>query len=135
VANVILDTGPLVALFKRNDQHHARAVQWFKRNRARLLTTLPVLTEAWHLVAPSARLKLSTFCARAVAVPDLGEDAPSRIHSTLERYADGRMDFADASLVLLAEHSDTLALATIDLGDFAAFRLASGKRFRLVFQS
>jgi uncharacterized protein len=133
VANVILDTGPLVALFKRHDQHHARAVAWFKHNRARLLTTLPVVTEAWHLVAPSARVTLSAFCARLLIVPDLGDDAPQRIHVTLARYADGRMDFADASLVLLAERTKTFALATIDLGDFAAFKFASGKRFRLVF--
>ena len=135
MANVILDTGPLVALFKRNDHHHRRAIDWFERNRARLLTTLPVLTEAWHLVTPSTRLKLSTFCARVLTVPDLGEDAVSRIDAILGRYADNRMDFADASLALLAERSNTLALATIDLGDFATFRLSSGKRFRLVFQS
>ena len=34
-----------MALFKRNDTHHARAVAWFKGHRGRLLTTQAVFLE------------------------------------------------------------------------------------------
>jgi len=134
VPNVILDTGPLVALFKRNDRYHAPAVEWFKRNRAQLLTTLPVLTEAWHLVAPSSRLKLTAFAASALSVPDLGEDAVSHIHGLVARYVDHPIDFADASVMLLAERTGVLSIVTIDVGDFSAYRLPSGKRLQLIFE-
>lgn len=133
MANVILDTGPLVALFKRNDHHHARAVAWFRSNTHRLVTTLPVLTEAWHLVSPPAQVKLVEFAARAIGAADLGDDAVERIARLVARYRDAPMDFADASLVVLAELIGTDAIATIDRG-FAAFRIgARRRRFRLVF--
>lgn len=133
MANVLLDTGPLVALFKRNDHHHTRAVEWFKASRHRLLTTLPVVTEAWHLVSPSAQLRLTEFAGRALDVLDLGDDALDRIHELVSKYRDRPMDFADASLVLLAERVDVFAIATIDVNGFSAFRSRSGKRFRLLF--
>lgn len=133
VANVILDTGPLVALFKRNDHHHTTAIAWFRSNKHRLITTLPVMTEAWHLVAPGAQVGLVEFAAKAISVVELGEDAMQRIHDLVVRYRDRPMDLADASLVVLAERTGTKAIATIDSGGFAAFRTGSGKQFRLVF--
>lgn len=134
MANVILDTGPLVALFKRNDHHHAAAVDWFRRNKQRLITTMPVVTEAWHLVAPAAQVKLIEFTAIALSVVELGEDAMRRMHELVARYRDQPMDFADASLVLLAERTSTPAIATIDARGFAAFRYGADRHFRLVFK-
>jgi uncharacterized protein len=134
VANVILDTGPLVALFKRNDRHHTPALAWFKRNKQRLITTLPVVTEAWHLVAPTAQVQLVEFVTKAVSVIDLGEDAMQRMHELVVQYRDRPMDFADASLVVLAERTGTNTVATIDSRDFSALRFGAGKHFRLVFE-
>jgi uncharacterized protein len=99
----------------------------------RLITTLPVVTEAWHLVAPSAQIKLAEFAAKALSVIELGEDAMQRIHELVVRYRDRPMDLADASLVVLAERTGTQAIATIDAAGFGAFRTGSGKHFRLVF--
>ena len=58
MASVLLDIAPLVALFKRNDKYHKRAVAWFKAHRGTLLTTQAVVTEAWHLVYEPARLPM-----------------------------------------------------------------------------
>ncbi len=63
VASVLLDTGPLVALFKRNDTFHKKSVDWFARNRAELVTTHAVLTEAWHLISPPAPARKRRRCA------------------------------------------------------------------------
>ena len=125
VANVIPDTGPLVALFKRNDRHHPLAVDWFKRNKHRLLTTLPVVTEARHLVAPPAQQKLTAFAALTLSVVDFGEDALERMHDLVSRYRDCPMDLADASLVLLADRTSVPSIATIDVSGFATFRSSS----------
>ncbi len=43
------------------------------------------------------------------------------------------MDYADATLVVLAEMQRVTAIATIDVNDFTAYRLSNGKAFRLVF--
>lgn len=133
MASVLLDTGPLVALFKRNDTHHARSVAWFKSHRGPLLTTQAVITEAWHLVSESARIPLIRFTAATCDVCELGAVGQARILATLERFADLSMDYADATLVVLAELQRVSAIATIDVNDFTAYRLSTGRAFRLVF--
>jgi predicted nucleic acid-binding protein len=133
VASVLLDTGPLVALFKRNDTHHKRAVDWFSRNRADLVTTHPVLTEVWHLISPSARGRLMTFASEALFVPQLPDAAVSRLAELLAKYSDTPMDYADATLVLLAHDLPTLRVATIDVDGFSAYRTEGKKPLRVVF--
>lgn len=133
MASVLLDTGPLVALFRRNDAHHARSVAWFKTHRGPLLTTQAVITEAWHLLSQSARLPLVRFVAAACEVCEFDVNGQARIVAALERYADLPMDYADATLVVLGELQKVRAIATIDVNDFTAYRLATGKALRLVF--
>ena len=49
---VVVDSGPLLALFDRDDAHHARARQALQRNQGlRLLTIWPVLTETSALLS------------------------------------------------------------------------------------
>ena len=43
------------------------------------------------------------------------------------------MDYADATLVDLAQTQRVNAIATIDVGHFSVYRLANGKALRLVF--
>ncbi len=133
MASGLLDTGPLVALFRRNDVHHARSVAWFKAHRGPLLTTQAVITEAWHLVAESARLPLVRFIVAACEVCEFDANGQARLVVALERYADLPMDYADATLVVLAELQKVRAIATIDVNDFTAYRLSTGKALRLVF--
>jgi uncharacterized protein len=133
VASVLLDTGPLVALFKRNDRHHARAVAWFKKHRGLLLTTQAVVTEAWHLVSTPARLPLVRFVTAACEILEFDADGQARIAAMLERYADLPMDYADATLFVQGELLGIGAIATIDVNDFSVYRRANGKAFKLVF--
>jgi uncharacterized protein len=131
VVSVLLDTGPLVALFKRADKHHSRSVAWFKAQRGPLLTTQPVITEAWHLLAESARLPLVRFVTAACDIM-AGVDH-GRVLAVLEKYRELRLDYADATLVVLAEDRGVRAIATIDVKDFSACRLSNGRSLRLVF--
>lgn len=133
MASVLLDTGPLVALFKRNDTHHARAVAWFKKHRGLLLITQAVITEAWHLVSAPARLPLVRFVTAACEILEFDGEGQARIAATLERYADLPMDYADATLVVQGERLGIGAVATIDVNDFSVYRRANGKAFKLVF--
>ena len=122
-----------MALFKRNDTHHARAVAWFKKHRGLLLTTQAVVTEAWHLVSASARLPLVRFVTAVCEILEFDADGQARISATLERYADFPMDYADATLVVQGELLRIGAIATIDVNDFSVYRRANGKPFKLVF--
>jgi predicted nucleic acid-binding protein len=49
-------------------------------------------------------------------------------------YADAPMDFADATLVLAAEHYGISDIATLDQRGFRTFRYGRNKPFRLLLQ-
>jgi hypothetical protein len=62
VSEVLVDSGPLIALFNAGDRWHAPVLAWLKANPATaLLSTWPVATEVCALLARrihNARLKL-----------------------------------------------------------------------------
>jgi len=51
----------------------------------------------------------------------------------MTKYADVSMDFADATLVCLAEKIACYSVCTLDRRDFSVFRTSSGRHFHLVF--
>jgi hypothetical protein len=55
-----------------------------------------------------------------------------RARELLARYADLPMDYADATLVALAEELDTDLIFTPDVRDFRTYRIRARKRFRIV---
>lgn len=128
--NILVDTGPIVALIDKDDAHHRRVVAFAKKNPCVLITTWPVMTEAWHLVQEHARIRLAQWALLGgVQIFDMGPDAPARILTLLEKYRDRPMDLADASLVLLAEETGINEILTIDRNDFDTYRLPGGKAF------
>lgn len=50
---ILLDTGPLVAMLRRDDRHHRRCVEAIEPFRGLLLSPEAVLVEAMHLLAQS----------------------------------------------------------------------------------
>ena len=50
----------------------------------------------------------------------------------MEQYDDTPMDFADATLVLLAEELGLTEILTLDKRGFSTYRTPTGKRFRLL---
>lgn len=132
--SIVVDAGPLIALFDRDDRHHDQAVEFVRTSRSRLITNLPVLTEATFLLRFSveAQRDLLLWVHRAVEV-DLGtpNDLP-RIAGLLAKYRDMPADFADASLVALAERLNLSQVASVD-HDFAVYRAVGRRTFENVF--
>lgn len=137
MARVLVDTGAIVALINRADRHHAAVVEWFRHFRGQLLTTEAVVTETAYVLAASpvhqhaALLWLDrAHGAGLLKVEPVADYAAlSRI---ITRYASLPCDYADASLVALAERSGVTAIATIDQRDFSVYRLRGRKRFRII---
>ena len=50
----------------------------------------------------------------------------------MDRYEDLPMDFADATLVVLAEELDTRDVLTTDRRDFGVYRINGSKTFRIL---
>lgn len=124
---IIADTGFWVALFNRNDAHHARALAASRRARERLITTWPVLVEAVHLLAQRGHQDIALrFLERcfsgAVEIMELDEPSRPRILELMRRYAALPMDLADASLLLLAERLGHGRILSTDRRDFGTYR-------------
>lgn len=128
---ILVDTGPLVALFDPKDAQHGRCVKVLKAVREPIRTTLPVLTEAFHMLGPGSHGsdRLRDFAlAGGLSVWFFDLPALSRAFELMEMYADHPMDLADASLVVAAESLGTRKVFSVDRRDFATYRVRRGHR-------
>jgi predicted nucleic acid-binding protein len=132
----LVDTGPLVAYLDSTDPHHEQVSSLLDRFTGGAITTPAVITEAMYLVGGTAAgaQALAEFVAGSSMTiydmcqpPDLLEAA-----RMMERYEDTPMDFADATLLLLAEVLEVFDVLTLDRRGFSTYRTASGKGLRLV---
>ena len=64
---MIVDAGPLLALFNPADRHHQACVAFLRGNEVALVTTWPVLTEVMHLLRYSVDAQAVLGDALAVA--------------------------------------------------------------------
>ena len=136
---ILADAGPLVALFDRRDNAHRRCVEVLKKADEPLATTLPVLTEAFHLLgatSASASALMDFIAEGGLEVLFLDEGALVRCFELMVQYADAPMDFADApmdfadaTLVAMAEALRLRKVFTVDRNDFATYRIKRGHRY------
>jgi uncharacterized protein len=132
---VLVDTGPIVAILSESDEHHRACVEQLRRIRGPLLTCWPVITEAaWLLRAyPVAvgRL-LSSLEGVPFKLVSLSEADLSGIAAILTKYKGLGIQLADASLAHLANREGIDTMFTLDRRDFDVLRLARGKKFRVI---
>ena len=80
---------------------------------------------------PSGKRALLTFIKRgALRLEGLTLDDVPALDELLAR--NERMDFADATLVLIAERTSIAEIFTVDRRDFEGYRMRSGRRFKLL---
>ena len=128
---ILVDTGPLVALFDPQDGQHGRCVDALKDIREPIVTTTPVLTETFHMLGPASigSDRLREFIEDGgLSVWFFDRSALTRAFELMELYADHPMDLADASLVTAAEVLGTRRVFTIDRTDFETYRVRRGHR-------
>jgi len=132
----IIDTGPLVAYLDRRDPFHEAVVAPLDAYSGRLITTAAVITEAMHLVGAAPigpRLLVEFVIASGSRVHDFSQASDlSAAVELMEKFADTPMDYADATLLLLAERSRVLEIATLDRRGFSIYRTPGGKAMTLV---
>jgi uncharacterized protein len=128
---ILVDTGPLVALFDPADGMHRRARATLQSLREPLWTTVAVLTEAFHMLEPdsigSDRLR-EYVMKGGLAVWFFDRAALARVFELMEQYGDRPMDLADGSLIAAAEVLQTRKVFTLDVADFSAYRIRRGHR-------
>jgi predicted nucleic acid-binding protein len=134
-SRVLVDTGPLVAIYSRDDEHHESCVQTLAGLRPPLWTCWPVLTEAHWLLRHNARAVDSLFQAfddRLTVLLPLDAEALPWIAAFLRRYRRLGAQLADAALVYLAERDNISVVFTLDRRDFTVYRYGKNRRLVLL---
>ena len=134
-ADVLIDTGAILALLDRKDRWHRVCVNAFQQMRLPLMTSEAVLTELFHLMgderyAVEAAWKFVRSGALALAAIEHSE--LPLLHGLMSRYWDRPMDFADATLVHLARRESLSTIFTVDHADFETYRIDGRRRFRVL---
>jgi predicted nucleic acid-binding protein len=131
---IIADTGFWLALGDKKDKHHQRADDFAKNNKERLITSFPVITEVCHILLKRHGVTTQLNFMRmyqlgAFDVFEIQEKHKDRLLMLMQQYADLPMDFADASLVLLAEHLGHGRILSTDRRDFHTYRWKNNRPF------
>ena len=134
----LLDTGPLVAYLDAADRRHVEVADCIDAFSGSLVTSGAVITEAMYFlsaIASGPALLAEFVAASGTRVYDVAQPVELRAAAKLmERYVDTPMDYADATLVLLAEALDVDDVLTLDRRGFSTYRTGAKRTFRLVME-
>ena len=135
VKKTLVDAGPLIALFDKDDQYHKQMVNFFKNHHHHYISTWPVLTEVTHLLDfhPQVPIDfLSWVNEGGLTLFELNfEHLHDLIHFS-KKYHDIPMDLADASLVIASQELEIDQILTLD-SDFHIYRTKAKKSLKNIF--
>jgi hypothetical protein len=135
LVRALADTGALLAYLDRSDRWHERCRTAFVDFRLPLVTSTAVLTELFHLVGDSRReteVAWEFVASGVLSIASLSDrDLPDLV-DLMRRYHDRPMDFADATLVHIAQRESLSTVFTVDHDDFETYRIGGRKRFRIL---
>jgi hypothetical protein len=132
--NILIDTGAFVALIDKSERNHKQCVEFFKDFKGKFITTEPVLTETVYLLGPlvkAQKICIEFILKGAVTLVPQSIESLSRAVKLMEKYSDIPMDFADATLVVLAEEAGIEDVFTLDKKGFGTYRIYGKKTFTI----
>jgi predicted nucleic acid-binding protein len=123
MADVLIDTGFLVALLSRQDQYHSWAVAQVRSNPHPWRTCEAALSEAFHLLEDCGGApQICALLERGIVTLDFHlDDDLATVFSMMKKYSDVPMSLADGCLVRMTETLDDPVLLTTD-ADFRVYR-------------
>ena len=132
----LIDAGPLIAITDAHDRYHSACSGALPHLTVPLITTYPALTEAMYFLGARigwhAQQRLFRLLHSGLVRPeDLAADGLARMEELMAKYADYPMDFADASLVAIAEQRKLKRIFTID-EHFHVYRLHGREAFDVI---
>lgn len=128
----IMDTGPWVALIDRSEGKHNQCVEWFRQFEGDIFSSEAVLTEVLYLLNSSAKAQSAAFDfvlngAITIVASDL--ESLRKAKKLMVKYGDIPMDYADATLVCLADDLSIPHVVTFDVRGFGIYRLSLKRPF------
>ena len=132
---VLIDTGPLIALFDRDDKYHTSILEFIKNTNYRFISTTAVLTETMYMLDFNTAVQLNFLewiMKEGVIIHEIKQSNIKRIIDLTKKYSDRPMDFADATLVIAAEERGIRQIISID-SDFDIYRLYNKMKIENIF--
>ena len=132
---VLIDAGPLIALFDRDDKYHTLIVEFIKNTNYRFISTTAVLTETMYMLDFNTAVQLNFLewiMREGVIIHEIKQSNIKRIIDLTRKYSDRPMDFADATLVIAAEERGIRQIISID-SDFDIYRLYNKMKIENIF--
>ena len=133
--NTLIDAGPLIALFNRNDKYHQKIKDFIKTYDGVLTTSWPVVTEVCHMLDFNINTQidfLKWVKLGGIRIEDIKSTEIERIILLSEKYSDIPMDLADASLVIISERLKIKEIITID-SDYCIYRTTQKEMIKNIF--
>lgn len=129
---IVADTGAVLALLDRDDQHHPAVRALFAADPQAWLLPWAILPEVDYLVftrlgARAQRIWLDDLARGAFAVEWGKADDLPLAHALIRRYASLEMGLVDAVVMAAAERLGA-DIATVDLKHFGVVRLKHAPR-------
>ena len=122
---ILIDAGPIIAIFDRDDPWNARVGKYFDTFRGELITTHPVITEAAYALGRNLEVRREFYEQLAAGIYHLEVLTPldfARIVELDVKYADQEADLADLSLIAISERLRIAEILTVDRRDFDIYR-------------
>ena len=120
----LIDSGPLIALFDKNDKYHKQILTFMESYKGELVTTWAVMTEVSHMLDFNLKVQLAflKWIERgAVSIYDMKQSDLGTIIPMMTKYTNVPMDLADSSLMFVAQKENISNIISID-SDFDIYR-------------
>jgi predicted nucleic acid-binding protein len=133
---ILIDAGPLIALFHSGDNHHKRVQGFLLGNQYTFISTLAVFTEVSYFLSVNTKAQQDFYewaMYKGVIISDINQHDMPRILELTKKYADLPMDFADATLVVTAEKTGIKKIISMDK-DFDIYRLPGREKIRNIYK-
>lgn len=133
----IIDTGPIFAFFDESDNYCLQTRLFLKNFQGKLFSSLAVVTEVSYLLSDNRKIQkafLEWIEKNAISIVNQDNEHFGSILFFMDKYSDGPMDFADASLMTLAEFYEIPSIITLDT-DFRFYKSKKGKALKIINES
>jgi uncharacterized protein len=131
----LIDAGPIIALFDRDDRYHNQIKDFLCRLEGRLVTTWAVVTEVMYMLDFNIHVQmdfLQWIRRNALNIAIMSGNEIIRVIELMEKYSYVPMDFADATLMAISESDKINEIITID-SDFHIYRNIKNKVLQNIF--
>lgn len=134
---ILIDTSALLAYTSLKDKNHEKAKRFFQslKDENRFVPA-PILSELFYMVSVrinyTSAVRVFTATQNAFTIVPLVEADMYRMQEIMTKYEDARFDYADVSIMVLAERLDIRRICTFDHTDFHIYQPSHCSHFEIL---